>query len=299
MDNYKKYTKFRECFGNIEDIFSDFSEHTKFRNNQRKRHIILPPRDKQNPCVVVVAHLDTVQVKATGIAAEDRNFYYGAGFDDRTGFNLAMRLYFDSGFDNVGVLLTDNEEIGASTAAFAVNTLSKWNISFLLELDRAGNDYVTYDYENKALETIVEELGPCAGMGSFSDICMMEELDVAGINLGVGYMYAHSKQSVQSKPMLEACYNTSVALLDIVKCEGMVFPNEGKHWAPLQSGSSNGGLKYTGTGFYDDDLDDLDEDYPDEKDLEDMTLEEFLEWEQMEAEKAEKDPYEYLNKIEG
>ena len=63
-----------------------------------------------------------------------------------------------------------------------------------MELDRAGSDFVSYGLTNTSLDAELKKIWK-EGQGSFSDICFMET-DIARFNIGVGYQYAHSKDSL-------------------------------------------------------------------------------------------------------
>lgn len=226
INTFKHYSTFENCFDNVDNIFYKFKKYCYNYTNQEERYIFVPPKKADNKTILFVCHLDTVQKPV--INKEDNQFYYGAGFDDRSGLYLMAQLFasnYDS--DNISFLLCDNEEIGRSTAQFAQDTLLEYDIGLMIELDRAGNDYVFYDYYNKDLESILDTIGIVQGQGSYSDICMLGDLEICGINLGIGYTKAHSKKSVQSKVGLVNCLNTCSSIIDI--CKDKTYLNENSY----------------------------------------------------------------------
>ena len=66
---------------------------------------------------------------------------------------------------------------------------------------------VLYDYETEALDELLKGYGFKVGFGSYSDICKLEHLGIAGFNFGCGYHNAHSKDAYllvhETKAMVE------------------------------------------------------------------------------------------------
>ena len=143
--------------------------------------------------ILAVAHLDTVQEDCTCSVMQTSAGLLAAsgGLDDRLGVYVILDLLPRLGmvFD---ILLTTDEEIGQSTAGeFETSKQYDWIIQF----DRGGTDVVMYDYETPELCERVEACGARVGTGSFSDICMLDDLGVAGFNWGIGYQDYHSQRS--------------------------------------------------------------------------------------------------------
>lgn len=143
--------------------------------------------------ILAVAHLDTVQddrtcqvtPTAAGLLATS------GGLDDRLGVYVILDLLPKLGL-TFDVLLTTDEEIGQSTAdEFFTDKEYNWIIQF----DRGGTDVVMYDYQTAELTELVKDAGATVGVGSFSDICRLDHLGVAGFNWGVGYRDYHSERS--------------------------------------------------------------------------------------------------------
>jgi hypothetical protein len=142
--------------------------------------------------ILAVAHLDTVQdnrmcsVTDTGAGL----LACSGALDDRLGAYVILEMLPELGI-NTDILLTTNEECGASTAsAFRPPEGKKYN--WIIEFDRGGTDVVMYQYETHAFATLVEESGARMGIGSYSDIACLEELGCAAFNWGVGYQDYHS-----------------------------------------------------------------------------------------------------------
>lgn len=143
--------------------------------------------------ILAVAHLDTVQDDricsvvdtAAGLLAAS------GGLDDRLGVYVILDMLPKLGI-TCDWLLTTDEEIGQSTAVM-FNTKKEYN--WIIQFDRGGTDVVMYQYETDQLCEMVRACGAQVGQGSFSDICMLDFLGVAGFNWGVGYRDYHSARS--------------------------------------------------------------------------------------------------------
>ena len=110
--------------------------------------------------------------------------------DDRLGVWVILDVMKAAGI-KVDVLLCDSEEVGQSTSQY-FNAAKNYN--WLVEFDRAGSGAVMYDYETPEFCGMLEEVGYDVEVGSFTDICNLESLGVAGFNLGVGYHGQHTKK---------------------------------------------------------------------------------------------------------
>lgn len=139
--------------------------------------------------LLAVAHLDYVDRGDHFYTVEHNGelIIVNTHLDDRLGAYVLLDILprLDVKFD---LLLTDGEERGRSTAAyFQAPRTYNWMFSF----DRAGTDIVLYDYEEPSLVEALEEAGGFIGVGSFSDVCFLDHLGVAGINFGTGYENNH------------------------------------------------------------------------------------------------------------
>jgi hypothetical protein len=152
--------------------------------------------------ILAVAHLDTVaDGRSYGKKAEkfSQPSVTKAGYndieicsialDDRLGVFMLMDVlpYLGLRYD---ILLTTDEEIGLSTAMY-FNTRKEYN--WIFEIDR--RDYgtvVLYDFETKEARTALQSLDYKIEIGSFSDICHLDQLGCVGFNFGAGYKYEHT-----------------------------------------------------------------------------------------------------------
>ena len=144
--------------------------------------------------ILAVAHCDYV---CTGSPDFTSYVYKGVTYilsetlDDRLGVYLITSLLPTLGI-NVDILLTTDEEIGASTAQ---DFVSDKNYNWIFSFDRRGNDIVAYDYEDNGLNKKVKKAtGQKLAWGSFSDIVYLEHLGVKGLNFGCGYNNEHTAQ---------------------------------------------------------------------------------------------------------
>jgi hypothetical protein len=142
--------------------------------------------------VLAVAHCDTVEeefhrtpLRAAVLGLEDV-FMTTPSLDDRLGVHVLLDVLPQLGI-HPDILLTTNEEHGASTAAvFKSEKQYNWIFSF----DRRGLDVVTYCYgwPHGHLQEFFQEIGT----GTYSDISRLEHLSCQGLNIGVGYHNEHS-----------------------------------------------------------------------------------------------------------
>lgn len=170
-------------------------------------HCLWVKRTVKNPPYLLVHHIDTVQPhsKNTFVAYKhkEKMFIHSPHNDDRLGVATALDVLPENGYDNYDILITDMEETGQTTArafmgALNVNLFSKEDTKrinsykALVEYDRAGSDWVAYNYKNEAAEKyLVENLKWKKGHGSFTDIKAMEALGIFGVNFGIGYKNPH------------------------------------------------------------------------------------------------------------
>lgn len=169
-------------FQSTDNIFNSFSRHVLDADDKDKRRIFIDNGSQ----VLFVAHLDTVLPPKIIKKKEDR--VWAQGLDDRLGALIAYRLSKKLGAD---LLLTDNEEVCASTARYHE---LKDDYNWIVEFDRAGIDVVTYDIDSPEFLGALYESFPI-GFGSYSDICSLEYPPCCCFNLGIGYHHAHSKDS--------------------------------------------------------------------------------------------------------
>jgi hypothetical protein len=107
--------------------------------------------------------------------------------DDHLG--IAVILEWLKGVGKFDVLLTDDEEVGQSTASYFDPPRQ---YRYMIEFDRNGSDCVFYQY-NEILEYTFLEAGWEVGRGSFSDISFLGHIGCEGVNVGIGYHREHSE----------------------------------------------------------------------------------------------------------
>lgn len=160
------------------------------------------PRSMANPMrVLAIAHTDCVP-KYVKPVYDNKQFRIISGqLDDRLGVAILLDIIPQfMPWLQMDVLLTDDEEIGKSTAADWVKDLQACNMledtkaayDWVFSFDRAGTDAVTYSYHNTVATKILKDSGWEHGIGSFSDICYVEDLGLWGCNFGCGYYGQHS-----------------------------------------------------------------------------------------------------------
>jgi hypothetical protein len=137
--------------------------------------------------VLAVAHCDSVDCGLTRYKQRG-TIAYSTSLDDRLGVHVILDVLPTLGI-LPDVLLTDDEEIGRSTAQeFIPHKQYNWMFQF----DRRGQDAVHYEY-NAMAPHIRSHF--TLGQGSFSDICWLEHLGCGGLNIGTGYYNEHTRNS--------------------------------------------------------------------------------------------------------
>jgi len=111
--------------------------------------------------------------------------------DDRLGVWLITDVLPRLLGNQYDILLSTNEEVGASTASL-FNPDKKYN--WIFEFDRRGyGNVVMYHYHTHELEKMLEAYGYDVQQGTFSDISVMDDLGCAAFNFGCGYFSEHTQ----------------------------------------------------------------------------------------------------------
>ena len=148
----------------------------------------------QGSDILAVAHLDSVCKPSHFVLVQIPNkgdIVFSPVLDDRAGVYIITKLLPSLGI-NMDILLTEDEEIGASTAYFFNSSKEyKWGVEF----DREHDDVVLYDYEynNPQWVQAIKESKFKIGIGTFSDISYLEHLGCSFLNIGTGLVRGHSE----------------------------------------------------------------------------------------------------------
>lgn len=134
--------------------------------------------------VLAIAHLDYVEWAPP---RKHGPIIRAPQLDDRLGVWVLLNVLPKLGV-KVDVLLTDHEEMGASTGQYFQGKDYNW----MFEFDRKGFDVVMYQYDDPYYVELLEKAGFVPGWGSFSDICLMDHFLVTGFNFGVGFYNEHT-----------------------------------------------------------------------------------------------------------
>jgi hypothetical protein len=146
--------------------------------------------------VLAVAHMDVHSVPGTQfrlVKDENTTVILHPGLDDRLGIFSILYLFPQYEIATDILLTTDEEYCMSSAKEFAENCKKDYN--WIVELDRAGDDVVMYNYDDD--DSIIADLksvGFKLGRGSYSDICELEALGVSAFNIGIGYHFQHTAQ---------------------------------------------------------------------------------------------------------
>jgi len=179
----RKKIKWR-CQQSIIQIFDDC---------QKLGGEIVGPKNQQHAYldngadILFVCHADTVFDRAK--YGQDRQRLYSPNLDDRLGVYLVLDYFPHIGI-NADILITENEEIGRSTAE---NFMPKKQYNWIVEFDRRGSGVVVYDYDNPDwLDAITRHF--TIQQGSFSDISLLENLKTSAVNIGIAYHHEHTRR---------------------------------------------------------------------------------------------------------
>lgn len=173
----------------MEEFFNaDFSYFEKFgvvTSIKGKKHIFI----NNNSGILGVAHIDVVNDLKHFYPLDIHNgkIVMSSRCDDRLGVYILLKILPALGII-VDVLLTEDEEIGQSTAK-DFKPVKDYN--WLFQFDRRGGDVVTYEYKNADWIKSLKNIGFNVGIGSFSDICNLEFMKCSGVNIGCGYFNEH------------------------------------------------------------------------------------------------------------
>lgn len=153
--------------------------------------------------ILAVAHRDVVER-----VAKSRTFYlkgnlvYAPQLDDRLGIHLILDILHLHGL-NYDILLTEGEETGQSTARYFTAPEGK-KYNWMFEIDRMGLQTVMYDFHSYEKKKMLEdEYSLQVGHGSFTDICLLDDLGCWGVNFACAYYAQHTEQSYMNVYQLE------------------------------------------------------------------------------------------------
>ena len=189
MRKYIDYDELKEICMKIN--FKDIAGEPIGNEKIKSRHLAGIHYYKDNGSnILAVAHLDSVVYEnhfyKMTIAGCD--YVYNSRLDNRIGVFIITNLLPKLGL-KFDWLLTTDEEIGCSTARdFISKKEYKWAFSF----DRAGDDVVMYGFRDTDLVKRLTKSRFKIGVGSFSDICELDDLGCKCINFGSGITQEHS-----------------------------------------------------------------------------------------------------------
>jgi len=173
------------------ELMAECGTVTTFKNGQR--YALKSTGAK----VLAVAHCDYRDCGSDHFFAH-KGRVWSSRLDDRLGVYVLLDVLPKLGIE-FDVLLTDDEERGASTAQYFIP--EKHDYNWMFQFDRHGTDAVCYEYVK--LERYLADYFKI-GMGSFSDISFLEHLGICGVNVGTAYYDEHSLGSYANLRELEA-----------------------------------------------------------------------------------------------
>jgi len=184
--------------------------------------------------VLAVAHLDaTMNPVEPCFLVPDKGYFSGHSIvcsttvDDRLGvftiLDILPKAFERQGLPKVDVLLTEDEEIMQSTAAY-FNGKKEGRYNWMFQFDRGGTDVVHYQYrEFEWLKNLQRVFGQVShGIGS--DICFLEHLDCMGVNIGTAYYDYTSPHAFASLTELSEMIDRFVDFYTIFHKRGFFRP---------------------------------------------------------------------------
>ena len=181
------------CLRNTQGMFDHLCSDHGFEmvdTDGKGRLAFRPGKSKYSP--LIVCHADTVANGGDGLHkwAYHKGVATSIALDDRLGISLMIWIIVNGlPMADCAFLVCDEEEVGNTTARlFDMPVDPNW----MVEFDRRGTDVVCYDYETTLFNSILTSFGFIVGSGSFSDISYLDNLEVCGFNMGVGYHNEHS-----------------------------------------------------------------------------------------------------------
>ena len=207
-----------------------------------------------NASILVVCHLDHVfprlghlPYRLTGTIASGLTVHCPS-LDDRLGAWIMLRMLPLYGIQ-ADLLFCDNEETGRTTAEQFCCDHPDYAPNWIVELDRMGTDYVTYQYNNVAAEDALVLAGLYPGWGSYSDISDMDSIGQFAFNLGIGYYNNHTLTC-------HADLDTTLAQLDKLRAfydanRSIAYPNNGYDYH-YSDGTQRGYVDYAPVPYWED-----------------------------------------------
>lgn len=150
--------------------------------------------------VLAVAHLDSVKPFTHFDIARLRpeTLIFAPNLDDRLGAHILLDYLPKIKTVKYDILLTLNEENGASTAADFVPPKGK-KYDWMFMFDRIGTGCTVYNYRGTDWELALDDASFSIHKGSYSCIVDLEHLGCKGVNFGIGYHDNHSDFAVAYK----------------------------------------------------------------------------------------------------
>ncbi len=172
-----------------------------------------------NAPILAVAHLDTVIQEFGWEVINNGKTLKNPQLDDRLGAYIILCLLKKHGI-NYDILLTENEEIGRSTASH-FRAPRKYN--WMFEIDRFGDDVAMYKYYCQEYVKLLNENGwGRVSRGSNTDINHLGHLDITGFNFACAYSNNHSKQAKLDIVLLDSILDKLIPFL--AKYQDIVLP---------------------------------------------------------------------------
>lgn len=202
MINNKQLESLNTCLISTNDDVKEYIQKYCKKNGYtifESKKYIFGYCEKSTVNVMLTAHYDVVHEKKADseVFYDSKNQVFwspnGLGADDRAGIFIILNQI--ETIKPKFLLFTDEEEKGGLGGdEFCKDFSKKIDTNLFIALDRKGNNnFVTYDDDNKDVEKFIVSNGFVKEFGSFTDICnLMEEFNVSGVNLSVGYENNHT-----------------------------------------------------------------------------------------------------------
>jgi len=166
--------------------------------------------------ILAVCHVDTVQ--SSQFFKIKKELILSPRLDDRLGIYTSLFHLPKMGI-KLDILLTDNEEIGQTTAS---NFVPKKDYHWIVGFDRKGTGVVLYNYDSVNWKNAISDFFAIQ-QGTYSDISELEDLKISAVNVGIGYHNEHSKDAYMVKK--EFLYQIECFEKFYKKYKNTVFPH--------------------------------------------------------------------------
>lgn len=184
---------------------------------RESRYLFIPRCHNEAKRVLAVVHTDVSKgdqnISFNLLEHDGRLVINSRALDDRLGLFMLVQL---SRYHDFDLLVTTDEEIGASSATdFILQYRDRYRCNWIFSIDRCVKQtlpfqpsVVLYQYHDDDMVKLCETAGFYVEYGSYSDIAVMEDLNVKGFNFSAAYRHEHSDACHAYWDEVNSCLDT-------------------------------------------------------------------------------------------